>query len=142
MKIAIKEVGKELRLVETDEMYRSDCVKEFIGKKATPQFVRMAEDGTFCMGLNEDGLLLDLPVNFLFETSSKEWPIQKAVGTVVFVRTKPVNIFAEKIYDYEVVDITYDDYAHINRMLSPYYQDYLKANFKDYGRGGFVIKPL
>lgn len=80
MKIAIKEVGKELRIMETHEKYRTNCVQEYTGKDERPDFVRLNDKGTLNMALNEAGLMLQLPANFLFSTSNPIFPIQQAVG--------------------------------------------------------------
>lgn len=135
MRIAIKEVGKELVITDTKQKYRSDCVREFVGQDSTVEFVKMNEDGTFALGVNEDGLAMELPTNFLLGTLNPYFPIQKMVGTVVFVRCKYANPYVEEIWDYEVEDLTEDDLECINLILSGEYQKGLAERFKDYGKG-------
>ena len=91
--------------------------------------------------MNEDGLAMELPVNFLLSTTSAHFPIQKMVGTVVFIRTKPVNGWGE-IYDYEVDDLTDEDIARIEHILSSLIQSRLRRQFRDYGKGAMVVEPL
>ena len=43
MKIAIKEVGKDLRIVETDKKYRTECAKEYTGKDHYVDFVQLGD---------------------------------------------------------------------------------------------------
>lgn len=142
MKIAVKEVGKELRITETDKKYRSDCAKEYIGERETVQFVLLSQDNTFSFGVNEDGLPLDLPLNFLISTTSSYFPIQKIVGTAVFVRTKYVNVWEEEIWDYEVEDLKEEDIAYIKKMLDGDYQKKLEKIFSDYGRGALIVEKI
>lgn len=133
MRIAVKEVGKELAIVDTEERYRTDCAKKFIGRESTVEFVKINGNGTFSLGVNEDGLALDLPINFLLGMNNPYFPIQKMVGTVVFVRCKYANPYLEKIWDYEVEDLTDEDIECINLLLGEEYQSALAKKFKDYG---------
>lgn len=139
MKIAIKEVGKDLQIVETDKKYRTECDKEYTGKDHYVDFVQIGEN--LLLGVNEDGLALELPINFLLGTTCAHFPIQKMVGTVVFIRTKPVNGWDE-IYDYEVDDLTDEDIARIEHILSSLVQSRLRRQFCDYGKGAMVVEPL
>lgn len=132
MKIAVKEVGKELQIIETNEKYRSKCARKYTGEEQYIDCVILGKD--FALVVNEDGLPLDLPMNFLIETTSPHYPIQKIVGNAVFIRTKPVNPLKE-IYDYEVTDLTQEDIDHIIKMLDSDYQEKLSAAFIDYGYG-------
>lgn len=142
MKIAVKEVGKELQIVETFDKYRSDCTKFFTGEKQRAEFVKLNADGTFCLGVNEEGLMRELPVNFLIETTNAYFPIQKMVGTAVFVRTKYADPWVQEIYDFEVDDLTQEDLILINHILDKKYQKQLEDQFEDYGKGYFVIDDL
>ena len=134
MKIAVKEVGKPLSIIETDEIYRTDCGKSVIGPKTTIQFIWLdtATPNTLSMAIDEDGLSKNLPQNFLIFTSSSSHPIQKIVGTAVFIKTKRASFF-EPIEDLEVEDLTNEDIEHINTMLSEQTQNKLQSLFKDYG---------
>lgn len=140
MKIVVKEVNKNHVVTHTDKVYRSECVKQFIGTDKIAEFVPITNDGLF-IGVDEEGLVYDLPVNFLIETNSPYFPIEKMVGTVVFVRIKPIESSGE-IYDYEVGDLTKKDIAIIDMILSDGYQAFLKKNFVDYGKGFAVVESL
>lgn len=64
MKIMVKEVGKPLAVVDTKEKYFGDCVRSYLGKDITVERVYL--DGMeFMMGVDEDGLVKQLPLNFL-----------------------------------------------------------------------------
>lgn len=142
MKIAIKEVGKELRVVDVDERYERACVKKFTGQDDPVEFVPLNDEGTFYIGVNENGLPLELPVNFLLGVDNPYYPIQKMVGTVVFVRHKYVNPWLEEIWDFEIEDLTDDDMRLIEKILSPEYQNSLAERFIDYGKGSFVMEKI
>lgn len=139
MRIAVKEVGKDLMILDTNQKYITNCAKDYIGQNEYPERVHLGNNLNIC--INEEGLRLELPVNFLLETTSIYWPIQKMVGTVVFIRTKPINTSGE-IYDYEVDDLTDEDIEHIRFLISEETQSKLNSRFVDYGVGGFVIRSL
>lgn len=129
MKIAVKEVGKEVQIIETNMKYRSECVQKFIGKNYFPEFVTLNSDGSLFFSVNEDGLALELPLNFLLETTNPYFPVQKIVGTAVFIRCKYANPLAESIWDYEVDDLTTEDIAFIERILDKHYQSEVTRRF-------------
>lgn len=142
MKIAIKEVGKKLQVIETNIKYRYECCKQFTGKSDPVEFIKLNKDGTFSLGVNENGLPLELPVNFLIGTNNPYYPIQKIVGTVVFVRCKYVDVLKKEIWDYEVEDLTEEDINYIEEMLNEKYQKELEKRFEDYGKGCFIWKSF
>ena len=127
MKIAVKEVGKDLKIIEVQERYRDECVRKYTGEKEFAEYVRLNENGTLCMGVNEDGNCLGLPHNFLLDTKSPYFPVQKIVGTAVFVRHKYVDILKEEIWDFEIEDLESDDLKLIQKILDAKYQDELKG---------------
>lgn len=139
MKIAVKEVGTPLRIVESKEKYRSACVKNFTGKDDPAEFVKLSNDGFFCVGVNENGLPLKLPVNFLIKTKNRDFPIQKIVGTAVFVRCLPADPWSEELWDFEVEDITDKDLEQIKRLLADNRQEELQNVFEDYYKGQAVF---
>lgn len=143
MKIAVKEVTKDLVIEETEVKYVTDCVRKYIGKENYPQRVRLYSDtqGDLSLCVDDEGLLKDLPINFLLPMPHTPWPIQKMVGNVVFVRTKPVDPFRE-IYDFEITDLTAKDILYIKFLLQKEMQDKLHSNFKDYGKGQAIIHVL
>lgn len=142
MRIVIKEVGKEMQVVETSEKYRMNCVKEYIGKENIAEFVPIGPDGSLSLGVNEEGILMNLPTNFLLSMLNPFYPIQKIVGTAVFVRTKPVNWEDGEIWDLEVTDLTEADIDMIRIILSPKLQVSLQNRFKDYGKESLMIYPI
>lgn len=125
MKIMVKEVGKPLAVVDTKEKYFGDCVRSYLGKDITVERVYL--DGTeFMMGVDEDGLMKQLPLNFLMSIQNPIYPVQYIVGTVVFARCKPCNPYEEEIWDFEVTDVTEEDIKCIEGYLNDYYQSALR----------------
>ena len=139
--IAIKEVGEPLRFEYTDKKYRTECVQEYIGKENYTEFVSLSSDRLFSLGVDEEGLPKELPVNFFIATHSKHFPIQKMVGTVVFTRVKPVDGLQE-IWDYELDDLRIDDAISLLSILDNGYQKYLESTFNDYGKGHVVLEKI
>lgn len=118
MKILVKKVDSPLEVAETDKKYFGDCARSFIGEGETIERVYL--DGfQFIMGVNENGLPQQLPINFLMEFDNPAFPIQTIVGDVIFVRCQPCNPFEEEIWDFEVTDVTDEDLKRIERMLDP-----------------------
>lgn len=125
MKIMVKEVGKPLAVVDTKEKYSGDCVRSYLGKDITVERVYL--DGMeFMMGVDEDGLVKQLPLNFLMSMQNPIYPVQYIVGTVVFARCKPCNPYEEEIWDFEVTDVTEEDIKRIEGYLNDYYQSALR----------------
>lgn len=125
MKIMVKEVGKPLAVVDTKEKYFGDCVRSYLGKDITVERVYL--DGMeFMMGVDEDGLVKQLPLNFLMSMQNPIYPVQYIVGTVVFARCKPCNPYEEEIWDFEVTDVTEEDIKRIEGYLNDYYQSTLR----------------
>lgn len=127
MRIAVKEVGKPLRIVETDKKYRSECCQDFVDNDIV-QFVYLNDNRTFAFGIDEDGLMKQLPLNFLISTNHPYQPIQFIVGTAVFVRVKYVNPYEEEIWDFEVEDLLDEDLEEIKELLSEERQMFLKVH--------------
>lgn len=125
MKVMVKEVGKPLAVVDTKEKYFGDCVRSYLGKDITVERVYL--DGTeFMIGVDEDGLFKQLPLNFLMSMQNPIYPVQYIVGTVVFARCKPCNLYEEEIWDFEVTDVTEEDIKRIEGYLNDYYQSALR----------------
>lgn len=122
MRMAIKEPGKKIKLVETTEKYRTDACKVYTGEKHRVEYVRLNQEGTLCMAVNEEGLPLGLETNFYMNMNNPVFPIQRIVGTVCFVRHKYVNVYEEEIWDYEVEDITDEDLKYICNIFTDDYQ--------------------
>lgn len=125
MKVMVKEVGKPLAVVDTKEKYFGDFVRSCLGKDITVERVYL--DGMeFIMGVDEDGLAKQLPLNFLMSMQNPIYPVQYIVGTVVFARCKPCNPYEEEIWDFEVADVTEKDIKRIEGYLNDYYQSALR----------------
>lgn len=142
MRIAVKEVGGELQILECDEKYRTECVNKFIERGHGVDFVKLSEDGLLSLGVDAEGLMRELPVNFLLAMYNPMYPIQKMVGRVVFTRIKYVNPCLEEIWDYEIEDLRDEDIETIKQVLGEEYQNRLKEQFTDYGKGGIFIKTI
>ncbi len=158
MQLIVKKPGEEPVRVETQQKYRLDAVKEVLGGDIAVEFVHLTD--TLSLAVDEDGLFKQLPVNFLIPMTNPYFPIQKMVGTVVFVNVKPptnkslADLSAEdllsgnfdpadyEIYDYEMADMTLREHTLIEYMLNQSFQAYLEANFVDYGDGSAVIVPF
>ena len=126
MKVMVKEVGKPLAVVDTKEKYFGDCVRCYLGKDITVERVYL--DGMeFIMGVDEDGLMKQLPLNFLMSMPNPIYPIQYIVGTVIFARCKPCNPYEEEIWDFEVTDVTDEDIKRVEKYLSDICQSYLRS---------------
>ena len=136
MKVMVKKVGCPLEVVETNEKYFGDCVRSFLGESITVERVYMGGENPFefIMGVDEDGLPKQLPLNFLMEMNNPHYPVQLIVGSVVFVRCKPCNPYEEEIWDYEVADITDSDKEKVEKWLDREYQSRLMVAFAK-GRG-------
>lgn len=120
MKIMVKEVGKPLEVVDCDERYFTDCVQKYIGKTRVEKVYLNGND--FIMGVDENGYMKNLPVNFYLKTKSVTNPIQGIAGTVVFVRCKPCNFLEEEVWDLEVSDVTDEDIHIVKNYLDEDYQ--------------------
>ena len=131
MKVMVKKVGCPLEVVETNEKYFGDCVRSFLGENITVERVYMGGENPFefIMGVDEDGLPKQLPLNFLMEMNNPHYPVQLIVGTVVFVRCKPCNPYEEEIWDYEVADVTDSDKEKVEKWLDREYQSRLMVAF-------------
>lgn len=137
-RIVVKDVDKEYQIIEVKDKYITQCAKKFIDNQHPERvIIDQDEDGDLNLCVDEDGLPKELPVNFLLKCNGP-WPVQKMVGTAVFIKTKPVNPY-EEIWDYEVTDLTDKDMQIIRHILSEEYQDDCRIHFRDYGKGEVVI---
>lgn len=142
MKIAVKRVGMPLEIIESNHIYRTDCAKEIIKDCDGVDFVRLNNDGTLSLAADDIGLVKELKTNFLLKTNNKHFPIQKMVGTIVFIRCKYVDIYKESIWDYELEDITNDDIEYINNIISDETQAKLRSEFIDYKKGTMILEDI
>lgn len=132
-----KEPGKDPEVVEVDVTYLCDLAKLFFGDHVTMQRIALDRVRTFWLLVDEDGLLKDLPRNFLLPMGGFH-PVQKIVGTAIFARSKPADIWNKEIYDYEVDDLNEKYQQAINAILSDNTQQALASTFEDY-RSGFTF---
>lgn len=133
-RIIIKKPDMPFEVIETGNTYSGECGKLIdVNEGITVQRVYLSKDMTFTMFVDEDGLSKELPLNFFLSVNNPFHPVQAIVGTVVIVRTKYVDIYAEEIWDFEVEDITDDDIKMVEKMLDPTYQNKLMF---EYSRGG------
>ena len=140
VRIAIKKPNEPLEIIDVQRGYRSDTVKKFINN-AYPQFVGLdGGKGLFFMGVDEDGLMKNLPTNFYIRTNN--FPSEKIVGVAVFTRHKYVNVYIEDVYDYILEDLTDEDIEHINAMLGEEYQKEHEVLYNKNGGNTFRFVTL
>ena len=128
MKVIRKCVGKALEIVETAEGRFMKCSKSFFDKDVTTERVYL-QGYEFILVVDEEGLLKQLPVNFLMDFYNPVYPVQAIVGDVVFIRNKPIEYEGE-IDDWEVTDVTDEDINRIRNLLRPERQTLLYENLK------------
>ena len=121
MRVLLKRVGKPLEEVQSDKQYRTDCAAQFLGESRQE---RVYWSDTLAMVCDEIGLYKQLPLNFLMEIKNPFHPIQRIVGDVVFIRTKPLDLLSDP-WDAEVEDIRDEDIAVITDLLSEEKQNIL-----------------
>ena len=125
MKIIKKEPGKKYEIIETDIEFQYDFRSLLNGRS---EFVYVTKDLKYIV--DEDGLFKRLPVNFCIMSNSSTYPVYKLLGTVFFVRTKPVYKYGE--YDDDrVIDLKSEDIEFFEQTLEisellpiPYYEGY------------------
>lgn len=139
--ILVKEPGKPAEVRTTDAFYLCDLKGLFPGGSSfTMERVSLNKEHTFWMLVDEDGLAKELPLNFLMPMDHAYFPIQKIVGTAVFVRTKPADVWNEEIYDYEVANLPENQAQAIQGIFSEDTQAQLHGKFSDYGKSHVVIE--
>lgn len=140
-RVIVKGVDQPGEIVEVTDKYITNCAKKFINSQYPEKvIIDQDEHGDLNLCVDGVGLCKELPINFLLKCNGP-WPVQKMVGTVVFIKTKPVKPY-EEIFDYEVTDLTDKDMQIIRHILSDEYQEECKANFRDYGQGEVIITSL
>lgn len=136
-----KEPGQAPEVVEVDATYLCDLKKIFFEERITMERVPLNRERTFWMLVDEDGLSKRLPRNFLLATENSYFPVEKIVGTAVFVKSKFADVW-EDIYDYEVSDLDIDHQQAIRTVLSDDIQQVLDKIFVDYDSGFTFIKKI
>ena len=104
--------------------------------------VALNRNRTFWMLVDEDGLSKRLPRNFLLATENGYFPVQKIVGTAVFVKSKFADILNDLIYDYKVDDLDESYQQAIRSILSDDVQQMLDKKFEDYSSGFTFITKI
>ena len=139
--ILVKEPGKPAEVRTTDALYLCDLKDLFPGGSGiTMERVPLNREHILWMLVDEDGLAKDLPLNFLMPMDNAYFPIQKIVGTAVFVRTKFADVWREEIYDYEVGNLPEHQIEQIQKIFSDEVQTQLRSNFIDCGKGLLVVE--
>lgn len=139
--ILVKEPGKPGEIHTTGAVYLCDLKKLFPGgNNITMERVPLNREKTIWMLVDENGLAKNLPLNFLMPMENIYFPIQKIVGTAIFVRTKFADVWNEEIYDYEVMNLPKNQAKIIQGIFSEDIQAHLRSKFSDYGKGTMVIK--
>ena len=133
-RIIKKEPGEAPEVIEVDAKYLCDLTKLFFGDHVIMQRVALNRDRTLWLLVDEDGLLKDLPRNFLLPMGGFH-PVQKIVGTAIFARSKPADVWDKEIYDYEVDDLSEKHQQAVNAILSDNAQQALASTFEDYKTG-------
>ena len=130
MKVMRKLVGGPLTIVETNEKWFMPCAKSFFEERTTTERVYL-EGTEFILVVDEDGLMKELPINFLMAFDNPHFPVQLIVGDVVFIRNKPVDPRGGEIFDWEVTDITEQDFENVKTLLRPEAQMALIEAYKE-----------
>lgn len=117
MRIAVKDAGQSMRLVETASRYRTNAVSKQLGN-IYQRAVWLDQDNTLAMVFDDSGQMKQAPLNFFIEVPNPFSPVQPIAGKVVFVRTKPVNAADKEIWDYEVEDLRESDIEELRNLLS------------------------
>lgn len=123
--IAIKKVGSPIEFTTTSIRYLCD-MKKVIGSNYAPEPVPLGNG--LVMLADEEGRMKGLKHNFYMWFPKSSFPYQTIIGTVAFVRIKPVNTYGE-IYDYEIGELTKDDRVFINSIFDKEFQNKLKTEF-------------
>ena len=82
--------------------------------------------------VDEEGHIKGLPHNFFLSfPNSKHFPVQDIIGTVVFIKTKPLPPLDEEIYDYEVDGLSNEDVELIKKIFTEDNQAKLSKKFDE-----------
>ncbi len=131
MKIAVKEVGKELRIEERDIRYRGELFEDVVKDAYLEEVILFndeAENSYLSLLVDEDGLPKELDTNFYIRMNNPFFPLQRIVGTAVICRIKKIegNPYEENIKDFEVTDLLDKDIELLNTFLGEKVQSELK----------------
>lgn len=139
VRIAVKEVGEPLEIIEVEAKYRTEVLKKYIGEGAWFDYVNLEEHVS--IGVNDDGHNLALPCNFFVLTPyNLYFPTQPILGTAVFFRTLPFYPI-EDDWDIQLGSLSDSDLEKIKNLLSRTYQENCLFCFDStpYGKGDFRI---
>lgn len=144
-KIVVKKPNEKPEVIETDKVYRYE-LKECIGTNYLPELSLLNtgdENNRIFIAADEEGFLRGLALNFFAKMNSTAFPVQMLVGTIVFTKIKPVNVFEEEIEDYEIETLSDEDIEKIFAILSEENQATYKAEFaKRYNNMNQYLRPV
>lgn len=127
MKVIVKRPNKPIEIVDIDCKYRNE-VSKLIGDNIINEYVHI-KTNELTLVVDELGMVKELPLNFMLETTSLHYPIQMIVGTAVFCRYQYENPWEKEIWDYELMDITEEDIQIVNKILENRNQLFLTQEF-------------
>lgn len=129
MKAIKKEVNNPCEVIDIDCRYACDVIK------AVPELgyiERVPMENNILLLADEEGHIKGLPHNFFLSfPSSKHFPVQDIIGTVVFIKTKPLPPLDEGIYDYEVDGLSNEDVELIKKIFTEDNQAKLSKKFDE-----------
>lgn len=129
MKAIKKEVNKPCEVIDIDCKYVCDVIK------AVPELgyiERVPMENNILLLADEEGHIKGLPHNFFLSfPNSKHFPVQDIIGTVVFIKTKPLPPLDEEIYDYEVDGLSNEDVELIKKIFTEDNQAKLSKKFDE-----------
>ena len=109
MKAIKKEVNNPCEVIDIDCRYVCDVIK------AVPELgyiERVPMENNILLLADEEGHIKGLPHNFFLSfPNSKHFPVQDIIGTVVFIKTKPLPHLMKKFMTTRLT-------AYLMRMLS------------------------
>ena len=114
---------------------RIDCRYVCDVIKAVPELgyiERVPMENNILLLADEEGHIKGLPHNFFLSfPNSKHFPVQDIIGTVVFIKTKPLPPLDEEIYDYEVDGLSNEDVELIKKIFTEDNQAKLSKKFDE-----------
>lgn len=114
MKIILKKVNEELKIIESEKRYATDAAREFFDPGTKLEKVKI--DEYLYMYIDAIGAIKDLDINFYLETNSPYFPIQAIHGDAIFIKIKEYNIW-EELWDYEVDNIENENIELIEEII-------------------------
>lgn len=141
MKYILKEPNMPVKILETNEKYRSKLCSKIIGNLDSPQYINLRYDGSLGIAVADAGLLRNLPRNFFLRYDDLQRTVVQIVGPVVFFRLKHRRLQNDS-YDYLLDSLKDEDLTIINALLSDDFQDYCQNDYVEDTSKGFVFKTI